>query len=344
MRTLIVAPNWIGDAVMAQPLLALLKARESQRPLDWLAAPHILPVGAAMAEIDRLIEAPQRHGQLQLGARWTLARKLGQAGYDRAFILPNSAKSALIPWLASIRERIGYRGESRSALLTHSPDPIARRGPMVEHYARLATIGGSPQRADTLQPTDIPQPVLRVDPSRGAAVRAQLEIPPGPLVILAPGAEYGPAKRWPARHFAALADRLTEAWPQVQVVLVGSMNERPVATEITTMSAGPIRNLCGETALDDAFALIASADGVVSNDSGLMHVAAAFGRPQAAVFGSSDPRHTPPRSERAQVLWLQLDCSPCFARECPLGHTACLTKITPETVFDALSQAMARQG
>jgi heptosyltransferase-2 len=122
------------------------------------------------------------------------------------------------------------------------------------------------------------------------------------------------------------------------------MNERPIATEITTMSAGPVRNLCGETALADAFALLADADGVVSNDSGLMHVTAAFGRPQAAVFGSSDPRHTPPGSARAQVLWLQLDCSPCFARECPLGHTACLTQIAPETVFEALSHAMARQG
>ena len=338
MRTLIVAPNWIGDAVMAQPLLALLKAHEPKRPLDWLAAPHILPVGAAMAQIDRLIEAPQRHGQLQLGARWTLGRKLGHAGYDRAYILPNSAKSALIPWFAGIRERVGYRGESRSALLTHSPDSVARRVPMVEHYARLARALGSPA------PAAIPQPVLLADPTRAAAVRAQLQIPPGPLVVLAPGAEYGPAKRWPARHFAALADRLSESWPQVQVVLIGSMNERPIATEITTMSAGPVRNLCGETALADAFALLADADGVVSNDSGLMHVTAAFGRPQAAVFGSSDPRHTPPGSARAQVLWLQLDCSPCFARECPLGHTACLTQIAPETVFEALSHAMARQG
>jgi heptosyltransferase-2 len=338
MRTLVVAPNWIGDAVMAQPLLALLKAHEPKRALDWLAPPHILPVGAAMAQIDRLIEAPQRHGQLQLGARWALARQLRDADYDRAYILPNSAKSALIPWLAGIRERIGYRGESRGVLLTHSPDSVARRVPMVEHYARLASVCGLPA------PANIPQPELIVDATRAEVVRAQLQIPPGPLVILAPGAEYGPAKRWPARHFAALADRLTGSWPQVQVVLIGSMNERPIATEITTMSAGPVRNLCGETALGDAFALLADADGVVSNDSGLMHVAAAFGRPQAAVFGSSDPRHTPPGSARAQVLWLKLDCSPCFARECPLGHTACLTQITPETVFDALSQAMARQG
>jgi len=338
MRTLIVAPNWIGDAVMAQPLLALLKAHEPKRPLDWLAAPHILPVGAAMAQIDRLIEAPQRHGQLQLGARWTLGRKLGKSGYDRAYILPNSAKSALIPWFAGIRERVGYRGESRSALLTHSPDSVAHRVPMVEHYARLASALGSPA------PAAIPQPVLLGDPTRAAAVRAQLQIPSGPLVVLAPGAEYGPAKRWPARHFAALADRLSESWPQVQVVLIGSMNERPIATEIITMCAGPVRNLCGETALADAFALLADADGVVSNDSGLMHVTAAYGRPQAAVFGSSDPRHTPPGSASAQVLWLQLDCSPCFARECPLGHTACLTQIAPETVFEALSHAMARRG
>lgn len=340
MRTLIVAPNWIGDAVMAQPLLALIKAREPKRVLDWLAPPHILPVGAAMPEIDRLIEAPQRHGQLQLGARWRLARQLARAGYDQAYILPNSAKSALIPWFAGIRERIGHRGEFRGGLLTrvHDPEKNAGRAPMVEHYATLINTPGS------APPTTIPQPTLQANPRLAAAVRERLQIPSGPLVILAPGAEYGPAKRWPARHFAALAELLTQSWPQVQVVLIGSMNERPIATEIITMSAVPVRNLCGETALGDAFALISDADGVVSNDSGLMHVAAAFGRPQAAVFGSSDPRHTPPHSARAEVLWLKLDCSPCFARECPLGHTACLTQISPETVFEALSNAMAKQG
>jgi len=340
MRTLIVAPNWIGDAVMAQPLLALIKAREPTRPLDWLAAPHILPVGAAIPEIDRLIEAPQRHGQLQLGARWQLARQLARAGYDQAYILPNSAKSALIPWFAGIRERIGHQGEFRGGLLTrvHPPDKSARRVPMVPHYARLASLPGS------TPPANLPKPTLHIDPALAARVRARLQIPIGPLVILAPGAEYGPAKRWPARHFAALADLLTQSWPQVQVVLIGSMNERSIATEIITMSARPVRNLCGETALGDAFALISDAEGVVSNDSGLMHVAAAFGRPQAAIFGSSDPGHTPPNSARAQVLWLKLDCSPCFARECPLGHTACLTQISPETVFEALSNAMAKQG
>jgi len=166
MRTLIVAPNWIGDAVMAQPLLALLKAYEPKRPLDWLAAPHILPVGAAMTEIDRLIEAPQRHGQLQLRARWTLARKLGHAGYDRAYILPNSAKSALIPWFAGIRERIGYRGESRSALLTHSPDSVARRAPMVEHYGDSRTLAVLPRQRPSRSPC-----CMRSPPARRLSVR-----------------------------------------------------------------------------------------------------------------------------------------------------------------------------
>ena len=189
----------------------------------------------------------------------------------------------------------------------------------------------------------MPDPVLRADPVRIAAVRQRLGLAGEPTLVLAPGAEYGPAKRWPARHFAALAHLAADEWPEASILVVGSAAERALATEIVALSGLALRNLCGDTTLDEALALVADARGVVSNDSGLMHVAAAFGRPQVALFGSSDPRHTPPRSPRARVLWLHLPCSPCFARQCPLGHTACLNDLSPLAAFDALVQAM-RQG
>lgn len=338
MKTLIVAPNWIGDAVMAQPLLALLRAQRPDGVIDALCPPHIAPVFSAMAEVDSIVTAANVHGRLDLPGRWRLAGRLRRAGYDRAIVLPNSAKSALVPRLAGIPQRIGYRGEARGLLLNRMPAEPARgdtRPPMVEHYARLAFEAGAPL-ADP-----IPDPRLTITPAQAAAARERLALPAGaPLFALCPGAEYGPAKRWPARHFAALAGLLLEDWPQATVVALGGPKDRPVGDEIAALAAAPVRNLCGETSLTEAMALLAQATGVAANDSGLMHVTAAFDRPMVALFGSSDPRHTPPRSQLARVLWLHLDCSPCFQRQCPLGHLDCLNRIEPRQALQALHSAL----
>lgn len=336
MRILIIAPNWIGDAVMAQPLLALLKYDHSAASIDVLAASHIAPVFEAMAEVSDVLIAPQSHGKLQLRERFLLAKQLRRKGYERCYVLPNSMKSALVPWLAGIGLRIGYRGESRYWLINRAHEvQSAHRTPMVEHYARLAFAPAQPI------PTSIANPSLMRNSTREQAVLARYGINPSdPLIALCPGAEYGPAKRWPARHFASLAALACAEWPEANIVLLGSTKERALATEIAALSGQALRNLCGETSLTEAIALLASASGVVSNDSGLMHVAAAFGRPQVAVFGSSDPRHTPPRSPRAKIEWLHLECSPCFERECPLKHTNCLNQISPMNVFESLRRAM----
>jgi heptosyltransferase-2 len=334
VRTLVIAPNWIGDAVMAQPLLALLRAADPERPIDVLAPPAIAPLFRAMAEVDEVLEAANRHGSPQWRERWQLSRRLRGRGYRRCYVLPNSAKSALAPWLAGIPERIGHHGESRWLLLNRRIPPAqgAGRAPMVEFYAALAFPAPG---------TPIPDPVLPRRPEAERAVRARLGLAgPEPLILLCPGAEYGPAKRWPARHYAALAALVLGEWPEARVALLGSARERTLATEIAALSGQDLRNLCGETGLDEAIALIAGADALISNDSGLMHVAAACRRPQVALFGSSDPRHTPPRSPQARVEWLQLACSPCFARECPLGHTDCLNGIAPATVFESLRQVL----
>ena len=307
-RILVVAPNWIGDALMAQPLLVRLK--RSGAAIDVLAPEWVAPVMRRMAEVDEVIATPFRHGPLQLGARWRLGRELHGRGYDKAMVLPNTWKSALVPFLARIPQRVGYVGEMRYGLLTSRLQKTS--APMPLHYARLA---GEPD-------DELSRPHLEVTPAEVAETRRRFGIE-GPYAVFCPGAEYGPAKRWP--YFKDLAERLA-----MPAVLLGSAKDQEAASGVRG------RNLVGQTTLDEAIRIIAGAALVVSNDSGLMHVAAALGRPQVALFGSSSPEHTPPASPSARVLWLRLECSPCFARECPLGHTRCLYDITPERVRSML--------
>jgi len=304
-RILVIAPNWIGDALMAQPLLARLK--QSGATIDVIAPEWVAPVVRRMPEVEDVIPAAFRHGPLQLGERWRLGRSLKRRGYHRAFVLPNSWKSALVPFFAGIPERVGYVGELRYGLLNSLRK--STKAPMPLHYARLA---GEPVGVPKLQVTE--QEIL------DARRRFGIE---GAYVVLCPGAEYGPAKRWP--YFKELAEKLPAA------VVLGSSSDRSAAAGM----AG--KNLVGETTLDEAIRLIAGAAAVVSNDSGLMHVAAALGRPQVALFGSSSPEHTPPANDRARVLWLRLECSPCFERECPLGHFRCMKEISVEQVLASLN-------
>lgn len=334
-RSLLIAPNWIGDAVMSQPLAALIRQRHPE-PLDAVAAPHIAPVMRAMPQIAEVIEMPLQRGSLQWSARLALARQLRERHYQRCYVLPNNLKSALAPWLAGIPDRIGHRGEARYGLINRMHKlGHGRNQLMVDYYAHLAVDPGSkpaPRLGD---------PRLRISPAALQASREKF-FPEGgePVVVFSPGAEYGPAKRWPTRHFAALANGILARWPRARVVLLGAAKERALATEIIALAGRRLDNLCGETSLDEAMAVIALADAMVTNDSGLMHLAAALERPLVALFGSSDPRHTPPLSDQARVMWLQLSCSPCFARTCPLGHTDCLNKLTPDSALASLAQIL----
>jgi heptosyltransferase-2 len=331
-EALVIAPQWIGDAVMTEPLLRRLHARGEQLTVG--ALPWVAPVYRAMPQVHEVIEFPFAHGGLQLKARRALAKRIhGQ--FDTAYVLPNSLKSALLPLLAGIPKRIGYLGEARIGLLTHRLKNPAKgqRPPMVAFYSALS--GESELAAD--------RPVLQMPEAEVARALAELGLQRGAYVVFAPGAEYGPAKRWPAAHFSALALSL-----DVPVVLLGSGKEaalcEEIAAPVNALQAGRCLNFAGKTTLVQALCAIAAARHLVSNDSGLMHVAAAFGVPQVAIFGSSSPLHTPPLSERAAVLWLKndpdyqppLDCAPCFERECPLGHTRCLKDIGAARVLAAL--------
>ncbi len=335
-RILVIAPNWIGDAVMSQPLLAAIQNAYPHAAIDVLATPWVAPVYRACSEVSELIEADLRHGQLQWGIRRALATQIKKRNYASCYVLPNSLKSALIPWLANIPVRVGYQGELRRFLLTETKanSPKTQRIPMVEHYASLCA--PSSKRNAT-----IPSPHLTPGASALESARTRLQsagIQSDTLVVLCPGAEYGPSKRWPAAHFAALAQLILAANPNASVVLLGSPSDRAIGDAIVSGAAsqGRIVNWCGATSLDEAIAIIGLCSKVVSNDSGLMHIAAALDVPQIAVFGSSDPNHTPPNSAKATVISLHLPCSPCHQRECPLGHLNCLNQISPERVFAAV--------
>jgi heptosyltransferase II len=330
-NSLVIAPQWIGDAVMTEPLLRRLKGRGERIAVG--ALPWVAPVYRAMPQVDEVIELPFQHGGLQFKARRAIAGQV-EGRFDTAYVLPNSLKSALLPFLASIPRRVGYLGEARVGLLTHRLKNPKARPPMVAFYSALS---GEKEGLEN----DRPQ--LQLPAGQVSAALAALALQAGGYDVFAPGAEYGTAKRWPAIHFAELARTL-----DVPVVLLGSGKEAELCQEIAGAAGhGTCLNLAGKTPLLQAFALIAAARAVVSNDSGLMHVAAAFGVPQVAVFGSSSPLHTPPLNDKAQVLWLKqdagyqppLDCSPCFQRECPLGHTRCLYDITPQRVLAALAAA-----
>ncbi len=338
---LIIAPNWIGDAVMTQPLLANLKALYPESKIDILASDWVAPIYRACSEVHEVIEAKFEHKKLQWSMRKQLAKKLRAKNYYACFVLPNSFKSALIPWLANIPFRIGYRGELRYGLINialNNPSKV-HRPPMVDHYLALSQLLSDHQE---LNGDHDQAPKLNISPKAKQSVEAKLgsvTIAADSTYVMCPGAEYGPTKRWPAEHFANLAKTLIKSNLQNHVILLGGKGDHSLAQEIATLANLPdkVLNWCGNTSLDEAIALIGISKAVISNDSGLMHIAAALKTPQVAIFGSSDPAHTPPLSDKAKVLWLALPCSPCHKRECPLGHLKCLKDIFPEQVFATLN-------
>ncbi len=327
-RTLVVAPSWVGDAVLSHPLLVRLKERDPAGRIDVLAPPWVLAAYRRMPEVSEAIAQPFGHGDLKLGERRGFAKSLG--AYDEAIVLPNSWKSALIPWHAGIERRTGYIGEMRYGLLNDARPLDPEALPLiVERYAALAQPAHAPLRRP------LPQPRLVVDEAmRRSTLRSQGLEADRPITVMAPGAEYGPAKRWPARHFAALATMLAARGDRIW--LLGSKKDATITAEIQELSGAICVDLAGRTSLDEAIDLMSFASRVVTNDSGLMHVAAALDRPMAALFGSSSPQFTPPLSAHARVITLKLSCSPCFKRDCPLGHTNCLVQMEPVRVLEAL--------
>jgi heptosyltransferase-2 len=326
MKVLVVGPSWIGDTVLAQPLLALLHQQHADLELDVLAPAWSFPVVRRMPEVRRAIANPFQHGELKLLERRRLGVQLRAEHYDQAIVLPNTLKSAFVPVFARIPRRTGYSGEMRWGTLNDVRllDPLALPQ-MAQRYAALAL---GPHDA---LPAKLPEPHLTVEDAQRRATLDALGLGGSKrAVAMCPGAEYGPAKRWPPSYFAELARALAAGGDSIW--LIGSAKDAPIAEDIVRLSEGVCLNLCGKTSLDQAIDLLASARLAITNDSGLMHVAAAVGTPLVAIYGSSTPEHTPPMSPRAVIAKLDMPCSPCFERTCPLGHFNCMMMLKPERV------------
>lgn len=312
--------------MLMQPMLARLMQRHPDAQIDLFAPPWTAALLRQIPEVHEVIINPFPHGALHLMARYRLGHQLRTAHYDQAIVLPNSLKSALVPFFAGIPLRTGFVGEMRYGLLNDARRLDKHELPlMVERFAQLAEAPN-----DAMQ-RPLPQPRLQVQaPQQERVLRRMGLTIQQPLAVFCPGAEYGSAKRWPIPYFAQLAQHLRDLG--YTVWLVGSPKDKEVGEKIVSLGNNACHNLCGATDLADAIALLSCADLVVSNDSGLMHIAAALDRPMLALYGSSSPRFTPPLSAHAHVLKLDMKCSPCFKRECPLGHFDCMQKMTPDRV------------
>ena len=334
-KILVIAPSWVGDTMLVQPMLVRLKQRYPDAQIDMLAPLWTATLLRQMPEVHGVITNPFPHGALKLAARYRLGKKLRAAHYDQAIVLPNSFKSALVPFFAGIPLRSGFVGEMRYGLLNDARKLDKQELPlMVERFAQLAEAPG-----DAIQ-RPIPHPRLYVSAEQRQSLLDNLGLlGTQPIAVFCPGAEYGPAKRWPIPYFAELAQLLHERG--YAVWLVGAAKDKEIGDKIIALGNEACHNLCGATDLSEAIVLLSSADLVVSNDSGLMHLTAALDRPMLALYGSSSPQFTPPLSDQARVIKLDLPCSPCFKRVCPLGHFNCMMHLTPQQVaqlIPALSQ------
>ncbi len=331
-RILIIGPSWVGDMVMAQSLFIALKQQNPVAQIDVMAPPWSNALLERMPEVTDVIDMPLGHGQLQLKLRYQLGKSLRGKGYTQAILLPNSLKSALVPFWANIPRRTGYVGEFRYGLLNDwYPLDKSKLTMTVQRFVALA----KPVNENPPDITSIPVPALTVQAEKVQSALNDFGLSDDkPVLALCPGAEYGPAKQWPARHYGALAqEKIKQGW---QVWIFGSQKDHGIAQQINQLIDQKAVNLCGKTQLAQAIDLMSLSQAVVSNDSGLMHMGAALGVPVVGVYGSSDPNFTPPLGKNCATETLNLDCSPCFKRTCPLGHTQCLEKLEPKRVLRAL--------
>ena len=337
-KILVVGPSWVGDMVMAQTLFKVIKQRDADARIDVLAPAWSQPILDRMPEISQSWVSPFRHGQIRLRERFRLAKEMREQEYDQAIVLPNSYKSALIPFFAKISNRTGWLGEKRWGILTDIRYLDTRQYPlMIQRFVAL----GLPQKASV--PGHIAAPKLEIDKNNREAALQRLQLFPeaGPILALCPGAEFGASKRWPQQYYAKVANTMLEqGW---QVWLFGTQKDRSITDLIDADTRARCHNLAGKTSLSDVIDLISLAKQVVTNDSGLMHIANAVGCNSIVIYGSSSPEFTPPLSKRAQIIRPDIECSPCFKRICPLKHHNCMNGIKAEQVIDKLNQDVSDQ-
>ncbi|TKI04018.1 ADP-heptose--LPS heptosyltransferase RfaF [Martelella alba] len=339
MKILVIGPSWVGDMMMSQSLYRCLLKNQPDAQIDVMAPAWCRPLLGRMPEVRQALAMPVGHGSLALGERRRLGLALKAEQYQQALVLPNSFKSALVPFFAGIPIRTGWRGEMRYGVLNDRRTLDTSAFPlMVQRYAALAFPRDQVLSAEDL-PAPLPWPRLRVDPQESHAARAAFGLDDAkPLVGFCPGAEFGPAKRWPHYHYAALAKTLIDQG--YRIVLFGSQKDKPVGEEIRALLSPAdqdhCRNLAGATSLDQAVSLIAGCRAMVTNDSGLMHVAAALDRPLVALYGPSSPDFTPPLSHRARVVRVISGYQRVRRGEGDQGYHQSLIDIQPERALAEL--------
>ena len=331
--TLVVTPSWVGDVVMCQSLLMTLRAQAPDARIDVLAPEWARSLVERMPEIDSVLGLPVGHGQLRPLTQWRVAREVRGRRYERAIVTRRSFKAGLVPFLAGIPVRTGIRGEARYGLINDVRSVDGQSHPSA--VVRLAVLGMAPGAQP--RPDDVPWPALRTDAERATDLIASHGLMgEGRPIGLAPGAAFGPAKRWPQDRWESLARALTTRGHRVWIF--GAQGEAAEGAAIARAGGAGAVSLCGRTTLADVVDLMAQCEAVVSNDSGLMHVAAASGPRVVALFGSTSPVNTPPLLAGADVIWHRLECSPCYARTCPLGHLQCLKGIEVEEIVSVVAK------
>jgi heptosyltransferase-2 len=327
LRILIIGPAWVGDMVMAQSLFKLLKQQHPTSAIDVLAPAWTFSLIERMPEVSQAITSPFAHGEFKFKERYQFAKNLRQHAYHQAIVLPHSFKSALIPWLANIPKRTGYLGEYRYKILNDIRRLKKKRYPlMVKQYMALA------MQPDEYLPKKWSYPALTLSKKSQTATLNKLKLTISrPILALAAGAAYGYAKCWGESNFAYIANyQLAQGW---DIWLFGSEKDRPITEKIMALTNHRCENLAGRLQLPETIDLLSLVNGMVSNDSGLMHIAAALQKPLVALYGPTSPDFTPPLSPNATILQLTLPCQPCFSRTCPLIHHRCMRDLTPDRVL-----------
>jgi heptosyltransferase-2 len=333
MKILVVGPAWVGDMVMAQCLFKVLKAQNPAVQIDVLAPGWSLPLLQRMPEVANAIVMPLGHGELGLLKRYQLGKNLRAQHYQQAIVLPNSFKSALIPWFAKIPIRTGWRGEMRYGVLNdiRTLDPL-RYPLMIERFMALAY----PPSAPLPDAQVVPELQISSITQQAALTKHHIQMAERPVLAICPGAEFGPAKRWPEEYYAEVANaQLAAGW---DVWIFGSPKDGEVAAKIMALTQNRCIDLTGKTRLEEAVDLLALAKLIISNDSGLMHIAAALHKPLIALYGPTSAGFTPPLHQQAKILSLALECQPCFQRTCPLLHHRCMRDLHPSVVLNAIAE------
>ncbi|MFS1985437.1 lipopolysaccharide heptosyltransferase II [Vibrio breoganii] len=346
-KILIIGPSWVGDMVMSQSLYRTLKQQYPMADIDVLAPAWCKPVLDRMPEVSKAIDMPLGHGQLCLKTRYQLGKQLSKQGYSHAYVLPNSAKSALIPLIARIPNRIGWKGEMRYGLLTDVRHNRKKFKYMVERYVALSHPKKDMLGSESLGGLDkLAYPKLEIPEVERNQALKKFELNLSRAIVgLCPGAEFGPSKQWPIEYFAEVANKLTEQGYQVWIF--GSKNDQSIGSSLVSLikddNKAHVVNLTGSCSLVEAIDLISCCETVISNDSGAMHVAAALGASVIGIYGSTSPDYTPPLAKDVAILSTNIECSPCFERECPYGHLKCLKELPPKVILDAFDKLSSSQ-